>query len=424
MGIGTHLESRLRGTDVPIQKAASFESEASDVLQRLRTSLAEVIASVPGPIVKPAELQRALKIDMKLSCKVFKVVSASGSLAAGPHVPGLGALRTFLNAARKAGVQETLLGAATDAASQFDRLVASHAGDRTAFDSMISSFAGTDDAAAITLQHRRATFRGQRHIFGVQARLQVQCIVAQPAEDPRFLDLARITGFQSLRQLRPNAPLVIASACATNDDGTVRDTHIEPLDPTADPSSSIALINQFCSQPPPQFRAVQRAPGAIRRVLVSDGVGKKAAITCVEGHVARGVVPRYREPENTTGAAIASIRMPCEGLLLDLLVREDTFQPFEPRVYACGEHLGELAGPGASTELQRLEPLETVSYLGRGPSVLYAAEFPRYAALGQYVFDRLGWDASRFDVYRCRVEYPVLPSTVVMAFDLPEAPAE
>jgi hypothetical protein len=42
--------------------------------------------------------------------------------------------------------------------------------------------------------------------------------------------------------------------------------------------------------------------------------------------------------------------------------------------------------------------------------------------LCRYAFERLGWDAERFDVYRCRVEYPVLPSTVVMQFELPAAP--
>ena len=35
----------------------------------------------------------------------------------------------------------------------------------------------------------------------------------------------------------------------------------------------------------------------------------------------------------------------------------------------------------------------------------------------------LGWDAERFDVYRCRMEYPVLPSTVAIFFDLTDAPA-
>ena len=63
-----------------------------------------------------------------------------------------------------------------------------------------------------------------------------------------------------------------------------------------------------------------------------------------------------------------------------------------------------------------------VSYLGKGPSVLHTPDVPRYAQMGRYVFERVGWDGDRFDVYRCRVEYPVMPSSVAMCFDLPEAP--
>lgn len=61
-------------------------------------------------------------------------------------------------------------------------------------------------------------------------------------------------------------------------------------------------------------------------------------------------------------------------------------------------------------------------YLGKGPSVMHTPDVPRYAEMIQYAFDRLGWDEARFDVYRCRVEYPVMPSSVVVRFDLPECP--
>jgi len=403
-------------------KAGGFEVEAARVLQRLRTTLAEVIASVPGAVSKPAELRRALGIDMNLSCKLFKVISASGCLAAGPHVPGTAALRTFLNAASKAGVREQVIASATVAAAEFERFVASHAGDRAAFNSMVSSVATSGDAAQIALQHRRAAFRAQRHIFGIQARAQVKCVVAQPANDPRMLDCAQITGFVSLGQLRANAPLVVSRVLIANDDGTLREIEREPLDPTPDQQHGIALLREFCSQPPPRFRMVQVAPGTAYGELMSNGVGKKAAVTCIEGHLARAAVPRYREEANRIGANAAKIRIPCEVLLLDLLVHEETFGALTPIAFTCAEHLGEVAASGVCEEWRRLEPRESVAYLGKGPSALYAPEVPRYAELGRYVFHRLGWDGERFDVYRCRVEYPVLPSTVVMVFDLPAEP--
>jgi hypothetical protein len=400
-----------------------FQAEAEKVLHRLRTALAMVVDAVPGPKAKPAELQRALDIDFKLSWRVLKVVSAFGPLAAGPHVPGPGGLRTFLNAARKAGVQDRLVSAATLAAAEFDQLVESHAGNRTAFDSMISSLAATADARQITLQHRRAAFRAQSHILGLQTRVQLKCVLVQPALDPHKLDLVRITGLLSLRQLRPNAPLIVPRISLVNDDGgSLRDGHREPLDPTCGLIEGVALLRDFCSQPPPRIRAGPSELGPEYGELVSHGLGKGAAITFIGGHLVRGAVPRYREEGNPIGANFVRVRIPSEVLLIDLLIHEDTYGALAPVSFARAEHFGELPYLRILDEAQQLEPREPVAYLGKGCSVLYTPDVPGYADLGRYVFERLGSDPERFDVYRYRVEYPVLPSTVAMAFDLPAAP--
>jgi hypothetical protein len=381
------------------------------------------VDAVPGSKSKPAELQRALGIDFKLSWRVLKVMGAFGPLAAGPHVPGPGALRTFLSAASNAGVNERLVNAATLAAAEFDRLVANHAGDRTAFDSMISALAATEDARQITMQHRRASFRAQSHILGLQARVQLKCVVVQPALDPNKVDLVRITGLLSLRQLRPNAPLIVPRISLVNDDGgSLRDGNREALDPACGLMEGVALLRDFCSQPPPRFRSGPSDLGPEYGELVSQGLGKGAAITFIEGHVVRGAVPRYREEGNPIGANFVRVRIPSEVLLIDLLIHEDTYGGLAPVSHARAEHFGELPYLRILDEAQQLEPRESVAYLGKGCSVLYTPDVSGYADLGRYVFERLGSDPEQFDVYRLRVEYPILPSTVAMTFDIPEAP--
>jgi hypothetical protein len=121
------------------------------------------------------------------------------------------------------------------------------------------------------------------------------------------------------------------------------------------------------------------------------------------------------------GANFLRMRIPCEVLLIDLLIREDTYGALRPTMYARAEHFGELPYLRILDEAHQLEPREPVAYLGKGCAALYTPDVPRYAELGQ-LFERMGADPERFDVYRCRVEYPVLPSTVAMAFDLPAAP--
>jgi hypothetical protein len=157
--------------------------------------------------------------------------------------------------------------------------------------------------------------------------------------------------------------------------------------------------------------------------LVSQGLGKGAAITFFGGHVVRSAVPRYREEGNPIGANFVRVRIPSEVLFIDLLIREDTYGPLAPYSCARAEHFGELPHLRVLDEAQQLEPREPVARLGKGCSVLYTPDVPGYVEMGRYVFDRLGADPERFDVYRLRVEYPLLPSTVAMAFELPAAPA-
>jgi hypothetical protein len=39
-----------------------------------------------------------------------------------------------------------------------------------------------------------------------------------------------------------------------------------------------------------------------------------------------------------------------------------------------------------------------------------------------YTLDKLGWRADDFEVYRCIVDYPILPSSVAIVFDLNDPP--
>jgi hypothetical protein len=399
-----------------------FEDEVAGALQRVRSGLAEIIAALPGQVTTGADLHRILGIERKLSWKIFKVVNARDPLAAGPHVPSPGAAKGFFAAASKKGVPDTVVRAAVHAMRGFEDLVVLHAGDRSTFDSMISSLARDEDAGQITLQHRRAAFRANRHIWGVQAKTLLKTMVLRPAEDSSKMDLVRVEGFLSLRKLRPSAPLVVSWVALVDDKGSSLGGTREPLDPSSEPTHGLALLQDFCSKPLPELQAVEAAANFMYGELVSNGVGNKAAITCIEGHIVRSLVPRYRDEHNAFCQNGATVRVSAEALVLDLLVHEDAYGPLAPEAMVLGEHLSELPWAVRGAGRTDLALRESVNHLGKGPSVLHSTDVPRYAELGRYIFDRLGWDGERFDVYRCRIEYPVMPSTVVMRFELPEAP--
>ncbi|MBN2446859.1 MAG: hypothetical protein JXO22_09045 [Phycisphaerae bacterium] len=401
----------------------SFEDETAAVLGRVRAGLAEVIAAVPGPVSDSADLHRALRIQKTASWRLYKAATAADPLAAAPHVPTPAVLKKFFEAAAAKGVRAGTIEAAARATADLERLVNKHAGDRATFDSMISALLDGEDARQSSLSHRRLVFRGLKHILGMQAKTLVKFMALQPsATDPTMVDLARVEGITSLRQLRSDAPLIVSRACVVSLGGDVRKVRREPLG-AAVGGDRMSLLSEFCSDPLPEFRETEEPSDALQGELVSRGVGRCGAITCFEGHVVREIGPRYWTEEDTWSCACQKIRTPCEAVVLDLLVREGTYGTKTPAAAACCEHFHELRGEKPWEHRSLPTTRETVSYLGRGASVLQTQDFPRYTELARHVFDRLGWNDEAFDVYRCRIEYPVVPSTVMIYFDLPEQPA-
>jgi hypothetical protein len=360
---------------------------------------------------------------MKLTGKIFKVAGAHTPLAAGRHVPGAANMRAFLNASKRLGASPESLREAGDAVLAFQQVVKDHAGDRSTFDSMISAKATPEDAMQVYLENKRLAFRAQRNILGVQAAAQLRCMVIQPAEDPSLADVARIEGLADLRRLRADASLVIARWRPKDDAGKVLNVELEPLDEPAEGAEGLMLLKEFCSKPLPQVRSVVQAKEGVAFELAGQGVGSRAAITCIEAYVGYASVPRYRQARNQTGANLAIARVPCENLLLDLMVREDTFDKLAPTALVYSEHLSQYHDQAARRDRDRLRLDESLAFLGAGPAALHTPLLPRYAEMARYVFDRLGWEGDRFYAYRCRVEYPVIPSTTVLRFDIPEAPS-
>lgn len=404
----------------------TFEQQAALTLSQLRASLSALVGAIgertASEIRKAADLQRALGIRTTLAWQVYKFVHAADPLAEGSNVPGAGAMKRFLSAAAKHGVPATYVDECLNALDEFDELIKVHAGNRNAFDSMISGLAA-EGSAQIDAQQKRAAFRANSHLWGVQARTQLGCFMYQPAaDDPTLIDAAGIRGLLQLRRLRRDVSWVITSTRASDDDGVIRrDVAIEPLDPTVEAPPGFALLQEFCSRPLPALRRIHHESGVISVELAGSTVGNMSAVTCLLGSIFRKFCPRYRDEHNHAVISQAKVRTPCEVLIFDVLVHEELFRSASPEVFVYGDHRDIDPHPEAR-KCDLLALRESVVYLGKGPSVMHTPDVPRYTEMIHYAFDRLGWDEARFDVYRCRVEYPVMPSSVVVRFDLPECP--
>jgi hypothetical protein len=398
------------------------------VLQRVRGAFAEIVDALPGHITRPHELAKALKIDMKLAWKVVKVAHGADLFTTVRYVPGAAAIEVFLRAAAKRKVSSCLIQSAIAAVEEFDRLIETHADDRATLEMMLLSY-GREDRRRGDLAHRKAAFTANSYIWGVQARTQVKVDILRSADEQGRLDFVTLRGFVGLRRIRPNVPVVIARARITDDDGGLLNPPLrEPLDRAGgcdggDGAASL-LLRRFCSKPLPRFRRVTGPHGFLEDELVEGEIGNAGAITCFTGEVAYGAVSQYRTEHDRWGAHAVLMRTPCEALVFDLLVHEDLYASLELELAVYSE----LAGgspvlPIEGREGERLPTWESVEYLGKGPSVTHTPHVPRHAEMIRYALDKLDWDGERFDVYRVQMQFPIIPTSVLMMHELPEAPA-
>jgi len=407
------------GSDHPNPRSTlDFRSEAAGILRRLAEAFSAATEALPQQVRRASELARALGIDGVLTWNILQVVNATDPFAAVKHIPKPAALEKFLKGAGRAGVPVERIAAIRAAADDFVRLQHTHADDRAALNAMLAGCSAEGDARGMLTQ-KRAAFRANRYLYGLQARTAVTAQFLQPSGIPGSLDAAFLGGHVGLRWLRPSARWLLRRPRIRDDDGQVRQSvRWEALTPDAD-ADGVPLLRAFCSQPLPHFQRVDLAPGAVRDELISNGLGNTASVTYFTGEVVRGVGGLVRDEYNDYGSAGTFVEVPTEVLVLDLLVREDTFGPIRPEVSVCRPPRD--MGP-VYCEADELHLDESATYVGKGLDRAFPPDVPRCAELYRYVLDVLRWDASRFEIYRCRVEYPVVPSGIFIRFPLPERP--
>lgn len=396
----------------------SFKSEAGAVLERLQKALAEVIALIPGEVDKAADLERELKIRKTLAWQVYRMATAPDPVLEASNLPGQFAMERFLDAARVKGVPQAKLDAASKALTDYRRFVKTHAGDRKTFDSLMSGVAPQNVQIA-NLTSRRAAFRANSDIWGLQVRTRFSVLLYYPGDD-RMIDHANIRGIVDLQQLRENRPFILSRTHVEQ----ARSSRLDhPIDLEAHERYGVSLLSEFCTDPDTHVRTYTDANNELVAELVPSTVGKAGAASAVVASCFRGWGFRFRTPETPDVCGVARTETPFETYVGDVLIAEGAYGKTLPalRASVVGRAIGggdELMDGLAKHLLWR----EDVKYLGRGPSVLATPDVPRYPEMVEHVCSRLGWDPERLHVFRCRVEYPPMPSSIVVQFDLPEKP--
>lgn len=399
-----------------------FHDAAARCVEDIAALFREVVGALPAPAPRTAsELQRATALDMKLCWKVFRVLKSGDPLGAARFVPGPANMRSLMDTMRAMGAGDDLLARLASASERFERVVLEHAGDRQTFDSMTSAFADPESESKETLRQRRASFQANSHIWGVQADAMVMTMIQRPdANDPRTLDEVGLRAEYGVRRLRTSpVPIYEQSLAVRDKDGREYSTgHRRSL---SGDGAGVGLIPEFCSKPIPEVVVRQGPDGRSNAVVMHSALGMTAAVDLVVGFGLRGLTPRYPGVE-THGWAIAHLTKPYRTVIIDMILEEGTLsRPPRPFGFMSTKNTM-MVRPEELWTGSLLTDGEPVRHLGVGLRGLAAPEAPRYERLVSWAIEREGWDPSRFEAWRLRVEYPVPLSSVGLVYEMPPEP--
>jgi hypothetical protein len=375
---------------------------------------------VPGNPQGPVSLARAIGVDKVLASRVLRAATNQDPVAVLQMMPGPEPLRRLARAAGKKGVSRELVSQLVAAVDEFDNLIRSEAGDRSALDAILSSWL-PEARAEFELRRKQAIFRAQSQLRGQAAQNYVSTAIMHPSADGQHIDIVWIMGLLGLQRLRPGMPIKFATRRVSGENAPRRPS---TLDGVAVEGLDGLRLEQYSSKPLAELK-VHRVGNVVHYTLGDGGYGPKSAADLVFAEVNFSEIARYRPPEQKRKRHVfAEVNVPAEHLIFDVLVHEDLLPPTGPMLFIYDtsfEGVADVNDP--SRDIDRLDLMETIQPLGRGMHKFRASEVPWYLELLNTACDKLKWQPDQFEGYRVRIDYPIYGSQIVMAFDTIAPPA-
>jgi hypothetical protein len=396
--------------------APSFQADTVEALAKVRGLFSQLVEFKCPADRSVTQIASSFGIHRKLAWQVGKVAYSADPFLAARHVPSPKSVDVWLKAAANAGCPTDLVQEATSAAQRFHSLAAAHTRSEQEFEMLLESCAQADEAAHI--RWRQQSFHGNSFLWGAHCKVLLSLMVFQPSLDKdRYFHLAQVRGLIGFRQTRQNVRWLINQSVVADDNAQVNTgLQREPLDPAeAREHLGVPVLPRFCSSPMPEFSRRTTPRGMMADEFVSGPVGHAGERTLVTGEIIRNLGLAHATEHDKVAHFGAGIRIPTELLHMDLFVHRSLF----PGVQRDLCMFSDLNSDVAFDESDALPIPERIQPLGRGIGLAHTADIPAYPELASTVFARLGADASEFDLFRVRIQFPPMPVTVMVRHPLP-----
>lgn len=399
-----------------VKTTGGFPADIQPTLERVASRCGTVIEAVCGAEPRAKDVAERFGVHAKLGWQLWNVAYAS-PMSVLRYLPNEKGLEVWREAASARGVSGKMLDQLGEAIEKVRELTERHGGDRESFEMLLD--ARTEEAdAEHELRWRRQAFAGNSFMFGVRARCALATLMLYPSpKKAGYFSLVRLHGLLDLVRMRAEVRWPVATMVIEPSDGKHTMPKREPLEKGHAGSAIVPVWEKYCSDPLPEV--VRRIDGAaLRDELLPGTVGETGRATLMTAEIVHEIAPAHGERAGEIAHFGSGVRMPVEMFFADHIVHRSIFPGVkrELRVYS------ELISSTARDDFDRMQVSEQLQHLGRGMGRIRMNEVPRYDEMLTDAFERIGMDPDEFDVYRVRMRYPPVPSSVMVRHALPPPP--
>ncbi len=401
----------------------AVSQRSADVSLGLQDSIGPIVRSCVGESTRPATLARTLDIDRTLAARILRALRSPNGSHFLHEIPAPGGLRMFLDAAAAFGAAKSLIQTAEIAVQQFEQLIDEFPGGRAALDAALGGI-NSEVRARSVRGAAQAIHRSMTSLLGYQAEVMLATAIIQPSEDGKSTDTAYILGKCGVRRLRASSPITVFGWRGDATDVPADQRRIETIEGEMQPElGSAYLLKDYCTRPTPPLSLYQS--NDLYLYTLAENIPQiNKPVTLIGAQVVRNNGPRYQPAGTRFHWETHTPRFPCKVLLADVFVRDDVFADRPPSLTTTLHSIATGAprpdAPAFQLDDVALNP--SLQLLGSGISAAASSDIPQYTSLLGDVFGKLGWDASRFRGYRCRIQYPIPLVSLTFWFDLLAAP--
>ncbi|TVQ30913.1 MAG: hypothetical protein EA376_11665 [Phycisphaeraceae bacterium] len=391
-----------------------MDAEVAETGRDLAGTLASVLQALPGAPHQPQRLARMLGVNVVLTSRLLKATRSTDALAIAHTIPGPEPLRRVLKIVQGMNVDADVVRAAEEAVDRFEHLINSHAGDRAALDSMISSWL-PDVRTKLDLVSRQAVFKGMSHIRGYTVNTGLTSVLLTPSTDPAKCDRTTIIGRYGLRRTRAGVKPTISTSTTAREDLSVTTLDGRPVG-----EGHSTILDEFSNSVVNRLE-VLREGELTRYLLGGDEVGLRTAVDLViaehRPRVGRAV---FTEGSPNHAAYGDLVEDPLRQFVFDILVHDDVYPGRDPQL-AVYNSVGAgfpafFLDPSRRWDLVDCD--EKVVPLGHGIRRFRTASIPNYLDVLEHACKQRGYDPVAFRGYRLQIAFPLIGYTYLMGFEL------